>query len=102
MKRGKKNISKDFINRKYFIKNELKKIILKSILQNKNAKPITRSYAYFKLIHFSKKSSISNQINVCLLRGRTKGVWKFAQLCRHVINKLAITGSLQNIKIKSW
>jgi hypothetical protein len=29
-------------------------------------------------------------------------VWKFAQLCRHAINKLAITGSLQNIKIKSW
>jgi ribosomal protein S14 len=102
MKRGKKNISKDLISRKYYIKNEFKKIILKSIIQNKNTKPIVRSYAYFKLIHFATKSSISKQLNVCLLRGRTKGVWKFAQLCRHAINKLAVSGSLQNIKIKSW
>jgi len=102
MKRGKKNITKDLLGRKFYIKNEFKKIILKSIIQNKNTKPIVRSHAYFKLSHFDKKSSISNQINVCLLRGRTKGVWKFAQLCRHAINKLAVTGVLHNIKIKSW
>ena len=102
MKRGKKNVTKDLINRKIFIKNELKRVILKSIIQNKNVKPIVRSYAYFKLVHFSRKYSISNQINVCLIRGRNKGVWKFAQMSRHAINKLAINGFLQNIKIKSW
>lgn len=102
MKRNRKNVTKDLINRKHYIKNEFKKLILKSVMQNKNAKPIVRAHAYFKMIHFPKKSSISNQINVCLLRGRTKGVWKFAQMCRHVIVKLAVTGNLQNMKIKSW
>jgi len=101
MKRNQKNITKDLINRQLFIKYEYKKLILKSIMQNKNAKPIVRSYAYFKLINFTKKSSISKQINVCLLRGRTKGVWRFSQLSRHAMNRLAITGSLQNTKIKS-
>jgi hypothetical protein len=74
MKRNKKNITKDFIGRKYYIKNELRRLILKSILQNKHAKPIVRAFAYFRVVHYPKRSSISNQINVCLLRGRTKGV----------------------------
>jgi hypothetical protein len=55
MKRNVKNISKDLINRQYYIKNELKKIILKSIFQNKNAKPILRAYALYKLTNFKKK-----------------------------------------------
>lgn len=102
MKRGKKNIIKDQINRTYFIKNELKKIILKSIIQNKNVKPIIRSYALYKKSIFTRRSSISNQNNVCLLRGRIKGVWKFSQLSRHAMIKLATYGGLQNTKIKSW
>lgn len=102
MKRNVKNISKDLINRRYYIKNELKKIILKSIFQNKTAKPILRAYALYKLTNFKKKSSITNQINVCLLRGRTRGVWKFSQLSRHAMIKLATNGMLQNTKVKSW
>jgi small subunit ribosomal protein S14 len=102
MKRGEKNITKDLIKRKIYIKYELKKIILKSIIQNKNTKPVIRSYAYYKTINYDRKNSISKQINVCLVRGRHKGVWKFAQLCRHAINKFATTGFLQNMKIKSW
>lgn len=102
MKRNKKNISKDLLKRNNFIKNELKKHILKSIVQNKQTKPIIRSYAYLKLINCGKKSSISNQINVCLFRGRNKGVWKFTQLSRHALNKQAMFGFLQNTKVKSW
>jgi len=74
MKRGEKNITKDLINRQYYIKYELKKLILKSVLHNQNIKPIIRSYALYKLNTFTRKSSISNQNNVCLLRGRMRGV----------------------------
>lgn len=102
MKRGKKNIVKDQINRAYFIKKELKMIILKSIIQNKNVKPIIRGYALYKKALINRKSSISNQNNVCLLRGRIRGVWKFSQLSRHAMIKLAVYGGLQNTKIKSW
>lgn len=102
MKRGKKNIVKDQLNRKYFLKYEIKKLILKSIVQNKNAEPILRGYAQFKKSLISRKSSISNQNNVCLIRGRIRGVWKFSQLSRHAMIKIATFGGLQNTKIKSW
>ena len=49
-KENKKILNKDLIYRKYFLKNELKKIILKSIIQNKNVTPIIRFNAKFKLI----------------------------------------------------
>jgi ribosomal protein S14 len=101
MKRGNKNIIKDLIKRKYFLKTELKKIILKSIIQNKNTKPLIRSYAMLKYTTFNKKSFLSKQINVCLIRGRHKGVWSFCQMSRHALNKFATSGFLQNIKIKS-
>lgn len=102
MKRGKKNITHDLINRQYYIKYELKKILLKSIIRNQNVTPKIRSYAIFKLTNLTTKSRITRQINFCLIRGRSKGVWKFMQFSRHVINKLAISGNLQNTKISSW
>jgi hypothetical protein len=49
-----------------------------------------------------QKASITNQNNVCLLRGRIRGVWKFSQLSRHAMIKLAVYGGLHNTKIKSW
>jgi hypothetical protein len=39
------NINKDLIKRKEYNKIEIKKIILKSIIQNKNTKPIIRANA---------------------------------------------------------
>lgn len=102
MKRNFKNITKDLIKRKRFIKNEFKKIILKSIIQNKSTKPITRSFATFKLLSFTRKVKISRQKNVCLLRGRNKGVYKLTQLCRHMTVKWGVVGNLQNLKINSW
>jgi len=102
MKRGKKNIVKDQLNRLNFLKTELKQTILKSIIQNKNTQPIIRGYALYKKTLLHRKNSISNQNNVCLLRGRVRGVWKFSQLSRHAMVKLAVYGGLQNTKIKSW
>jgi len=39
------NINKDLIKRKEYNKIEIKKIILKSIIQNKNIQPIIRANA---------------------------------------------------------
>jgi hypothetical protein len=74
MKRGKKNIVRDQLKRLYYLKTELKTTILKSIIQNKTNQPIIRSYASYKKTLLTRKSSITNQNNVCLLRGRIKGV----------------------------
>jgi hypothetical protein len=76
MRTNKLNVLKDKVKRKSFLKNELKKIILKSIFQNFKLKELDRLNAFKKLTFFKKKSSISRQNNVCLLSGRIGGVFK--------------------------
>lgn len=103
LKNNSLKINKDFIKRKNFVKQEIKKMILKSIIQNKNLKPIIRSLAFYKLSRISLKSSISKQNNnICLLTGRIGGVFKNTNLSRHSMKKLSVNGNLQNIKITTW
>lgn len=99
MKNKIKNINKDFLKRNVNIKKELKKLVLRSIIQNLNIKPNIRALAIKKLAKISLNHSISKQNNnLCLLSGRYKGVLKLTQITRHEIKKKAIKGSLQNIK----
>lgn len=97
------NIEKDRLKRKKFTKIEIKKIILKSIIHNKNVKPIIRSKAIYKISKFSFLSFISKQNNnLCLKTGRIKGTYKMFNLSRHYIKKISMSGNLQNIKIATW
>lgn len=97
------NINKDLLKRKKFLKNEIKRIVLLSVIQNLNVKPSIRALALKKLTFFRTNSSISRQNNnICLKTGRIKGVLNLTQLSRHQMKKYGTTGNLQNIKIKSW
>lgn len=103
MRKKIRNIKKDFKKRKSFLKVEIKKIVYKSIIQNLNLKPNIRSNVWRKLIKLKNNCFISTQNNnLCLNSGRFKGVLKETNLCRHEMKKLGLTGSLQNIKTKSW
>jgi len=80
------NIIKDQIKRKKYIKNEIKKIILKSIIQNKNIKPLVRVYAFWKISQFKQNYFLTRQNNnICLYTGKIKSTWKFMQLSRHFL-----------------
>lgn len=97
------NIVKDEIKRGKFLKTEIKRNILKSIIQNLNVKPNIRALALKKNSKIKTKSFISKQNNnLCLKSGRFKGVLKLTQISRHELKKLSLVGSLQNIKISSW
>lgn len=102
MRSFKLNISKDKIKRKNFLKNELKKLILKSILKNHQTKEMDRLDAFKHFCFFSKKSSLSKQNNLCLLSGRNGGVFKNWQISRHNIKQFGKFNLLQNVKINSW
>lgn len=103
MKNKINNIVKDKVKRKKYLNNEIKKIVLKSIIQNLNIKPNIRSLAWKKLLKFKLISSISKQNNnLCLRSGRYKGVLRLTNASRHEMKKMGAIGSLQNIKIKSW
>lgn len=96
------NIKKDILKRKKFTKNEIKRVILKSIIQNKNIKPIVRMKALRRNCNFSHLSFISKQNNnICLKTGRIKGVYNMFNSSRHFIKKVGVLGNLQNIKIAS-
>jgi len=96
------HIEKEVLKAKFAVKFEIKKIILKSILSNKNVKPIIRAYANYKLSLMLNKSSISKLNNICLKTGRHKGVYKMSNLSRHQMKKLFINNNLQNIQINNW
>jgi len=95
-------ILKDKVKRKNFLKTELKKLILKSILQNFKIKSIIRLDASRQLTFFKTKSSISKQNNMCLLTGRMGGIFKKWQISRHSMKSMAKFNSLHNVKIHSW
>lgn len=95
-------VEREVLKAKFAVKFEIKKIILKSILSNKNVKPITRAYANYKLSLILNKSSIAKQKSVCLKTGRFRGIYKLSDLSRHQMKKLFICNNLQNIQINSW
>jgi hypothetical protein len=99
MRRQKKKIIKEVIKRKYFIKNELKEKILKSIIQNKKIIQIKRFFAQIILQKNNKKKK-NNKI--CLYTSKFRGINTFLFFSRHTIKKLANMNELQNIKVKSW
>lgn len=102
MKNNILNIYKEIFKKKKFIKYEIKKIILKSIIQNKNIKPIYRANALYKLSKIDRRTTISKHINICLKSGRNKGTYKLTNFSRHYMRKLFCKNNLQNLKISKW
>ena len=97
------NIKKNILKKKKFNKNEIKRIILKSLIQNKNIKPIIRSYILYKNSRKKCIYSISKQKNnLCLYSGKLKSVYKKYNMSRHLIKKLSYTNELKNSKLINW
>jgi ribosomal protein S14 len=101
MKKGFKNITKDELNRLAFLKTEIKKQMLKSVMKCKQLEPIKQVALKFQLTKKNRKHSISRHMNVCLIKGKHGAVYKKYALCRHVMLKLATKGVLHNTKIRS-
>jgi len=103
IKTNKIKIYKNLFFKKKLIKNEIKKIILKSILQNKTTKPIIRANASYFLSKIKNKYHISKQKNnICIKTGRIKGTFSNLNISRHFSKKLLINNNLQNINIHAW
>jgi hypothetical protein len=61
----------DNLRRKLFLKSELKRIILKSIIKNTNISIVQRYYALFNKSKLLRTGSIIQQKNKCVKTGRT-------------------------------
>lgn len=98
------NLKKNKINSLNFSKKELKRSILKSILQNNNSKQLVRNYCCFLLSSFlkKKKSQLSKINKVCLKTGKLKGFLKNQNFNRHQIKILSKRGLIINFKKSGW
>lgn len=101
MKKEKLVISKDLIKRKNFLKNEIKLILLKSIVRNFQINELIRIEMFRKISLIWKKCNITKQNNICLYTGRIGGVFKKWNSSRHYIKQMAKWNILNNTKIKS-
>jgi len=97
------NIKKNVIKKKKFLKREIKFIILKSLIQNNNIKPLIRSNAFYKLSRLKYNHSKSKQnSNLCLYSGKIKSVFNKFKMSRHFIKKFCSNNTLQNNKFINW
>jgi ribosomal protein S14 len=97
------NIKKNNIKKKKFLKKEIKTIILKSLIQNNNLKPLIRANAFYKLSRLKYINSISKQNNnLCLYSGKIKSTFNKFKMSRHFIKKFCSNNALQNNKLVNW
>jgi len=96
MSKKKARLNRDEIYRYIFLKNEILKIILKSISKNQQIKPIIRGLCILK--NQKKITYISKQKNYCLLTGKSRGTTTLTNTSRQMLNKLAQYGELTNIR----
>lgn len=91
----------EFLKRKKIYKQHFKIKLKKSLITNQNQLKIKHIYiSTIKQIKFNCFKT--KQKPRCLFSGRTKSINKNFSFGRHYLNKLAFTGSLNNISIKSW
>jgi len=88
------------VKKKLFLKNELKRKILKSIIQNQNVNFLKKQYSQYTLVRLPY--NFLKLKNACLIDGRRSSVSNNFFISRHSIKRLANANKLQNVKINSW
>lgn len=102
MSRRKQWVLLDNFKRKLFIKYELKRTLLKSLINNTNVPLVYRYYAFFKKINNPRRSVLSQQKNRCVRSGRAWGTLNFTQYSRFVLRTESYKGNLPGFRKSSW
>lgn len=92
----------DNCKRKLFLKNEMKKFILKSIIKNSNCFLMHRYLALYGKSKLIRNSSINQQKNKCVISGRVWSTVKLTKYSRFVFRIESNNGNLPGFKRASW
>jgi small subunit ribosomal protein S14 len=92
----------DNLRRKLFIKNEIKKILLKSIIKNTNLPLVYRYFALYNKSKLIRFSLISQQKNKCVETGRVWTTVKNVNYSRFYFRTESNCGNLPGFRRASW
>lgn len=98
----KNGIHLDKHKRELYKKYELKRLICKILLLNKNISSESKKKRFQELSKLSRNSSVTRIKNYCILTGRTKGNLRKFRLSRISFRELASEGSLMGVFKSSW
>ncbi len=92
----------DNFKRKLFLKHEMKKVLLCSLIKN-NSLPLTyRYFAFYNQSKLLRISSISQQKNKCVITGRVWSTVKLTKFSRFIFRVESNNGNLPGFKRASW
>jgi len=92
----------DNFKRKLFLKNELKQILLLSLIKN-NKLPLTyRYFAFYNKSKLIRLSSITQQKNKCAITGRVWSTVKLTKFSRFLFRTESNNGNLPGFQRASW
>lgn len=92
----------DNFKRKLFLKNELKRIILTSLIKNTNVPLHNRYFAFYNKSKLIRASSLNQQKNRCVTTGRIWSTVKNTRLSRFNFRTESNNGHLPGFKRASW
>ena len=96
------SIQRDLKRRSLFSKNELKRLELKSLINDLNISKEIRYNFITQLNKLSRNSSKVRIKNRCILTGRGRSVYSFCRLSRIKLRELAAQGLLMGVTKSSW
>ena len=102
MKTRIRGLTVELLLRKKFQKVELRKMLIKSITQNKNINLSKRLFFTKLLDKTTKYGTISKQHELCISTGRAKGIVSLLSLSRQSTKRFGLHNKLQNIRVASW
>ena len=102
MSRQQQWIKLDCYRRREFLKAELKKKILKTLIKNAKTVNSVRYYAYYNYTLLSRSASVAKIRNRCVVSGRRHMIVKKTRYSRFVFRKEAYAGVLPGLKRGNW
>lgn len=95
-------INRDKKKRKLYLKNELKRLEYKTIINDISISDEVRYQYIQKLNLLARNSSIVRIKNRCIVTGRGHSIYTFCKLSRIKLRELAAQGHLMGITKSSW
>lgn len=98
----KNGIHLDKHKRDLYKKYEIKRLICKTFLLNRNLSNQLKKKQLYELSKLPRNSSITRVKNYCVLTGRSKGTLRKFRLSRISFRELASEGGLMGVFKSSW